>query len=107
MLYFIPAVREALLATVPDPGTEFCLVDEAALLARMLGSARGGAVAASNVLRALRQSRQAAALGLLEGHAHASHGSVDIEVTILLPPVRTAPHQSWAGWSQPCKLVAS
>lgn len=56
-------------------------MDEAGLLVRMLSTAKGGAVAASNVLRALRQSRQAAALGLLEGHAQLSHGSVDIEVS--------------------------
>ena len=83
VLYFIPEIREALLGTVPDADTEFSLVDEAALLVRMLGAAKGGAVAASNVLRALRQSRQAAALGLLEGHAHLSHGGVDIEVSCL------------------------
>ncbi|KAK9796711.1 hypothetical protein WJX73_008700 [Symbiochloris irregularis] len=80
VLYFIPAMRQALLTTIPDANTEFSLVDELALLVRMLSTARGGAVAASNVLRALRQSRQAAALGLLEGHAQASHGNTDIEV---------------------------
>ena len=45
----------------------------------MAGGA-GSSVAATNVLRALRQSRQAAALGLLEGQAQASMGTQDIEV---------------------------
>ena len=46
----------------------------------MAGGA-GSSVAATNVLRALRQSHQAAALGLLEGQAQASLGTQDIQVS--------------------------
>ena len=50
--------------------------------AKLLCPAGQGAasVAATNVLRALRQSKEAAALGLLEGQAQASAGRQDIEV---------------------------
>ena len=37
---------------------------------------------ASNLIRALRQSREAAALGLLEGQSQRSEGQQDIEVNV-------------------------
>lgn len=79
VLFFVPELRAALLGVVPDPDEEFSLLDEAALLFRML--AAGGPVAcqATNLLRALRQNRGAAALGLLESHAQRSGVNSDIE----------------------------
>ncbi|RMZ54717.1 hypothetical protein APUTEX25_003095 [Auxenochlorella protothecoides] len=63
-LFFVPGVRAALLRHVPRSNDEFCLAGELALLFRMLQT-RGAVVCrASNLLRALRQSPQALALGL-------------------------------------------
>jgi hypothetical protein len=81
VLYFIPAFREAVLQHVPEPQLEFCLTCELLFLFKMLLSAVGGQPCqALNLLRALRQNREAAALGLLEGtigagpHAGAAGG---------------------------------
>ena len=60
----------------------------------LLAGGAGSSVAATNVLRALRQSRQAAALGLLEGQAQASLGTHDIEVPAQpQPPGLCLPHE--------------
>ena len=83
MLYFIPGMRASLLATMPDPEREFSLLDELALLFRMLASESGHACQATNLLRALRQSREATGLGLLEGHAQKGAHGADIEVRAL------------------------
>ncbi len=72
VLYFMPAVRAAFLALAPDADAEFSLADELGLLFRMLAGGGPGPRAASNLLRALRQNRQAAALGLLETHKQRS-----------------------------------
>ncbi|KAK9820479.1 hypothetical protein WJX72_010776 [[Myrmecia] bisecta] len=80
VLYFIPGIREALLRHVPDPDKEFSLACELSLLFRMLATAKGQACQATNLLRALRQNREAAALGLLEGHSQKGEGHADIEV---------------------------
>ncbi|KAL6767877.1 PAR1 [Auxenochlorella protothecoides x Auxenochlorella symbiontica] len=78
-LFFVPGVRAALLRHVPRSNDEFCLAGELALLFRMLQT-RGAVVCrASNLLRALRQSPQALALGLVEGVA-GERGAGDIEV---------------------------
>ena len=37
---------------------------------------------ASNLIRALRQNREASALGLLEGQSQRSEGQLDIEVNV-------------------------
>lgn len=79
MLFFVPELRAALLSVAPDPNEEFSLLDEASLLFRMLAAGGPAACQASNLLRALRQSRGAAALGLLESHAQRSGVSSDIE----------------------------
>eukprot|EP00884_Botryococcus_braunii_P016717 jgi/Botrbrau1/3729/Bobra.0363s0014.1 len=80
-LYFIPPVRAAFLSIRLDSQREFSLVDELALLFRMLAAPGSKICQASNMLRALRQSREAVALGLVEGHAQ-KHDliSIDIEV---------------------------
>ena len=80
VLYFIPGMRASLLAAMPDPEREFSLLDELALLFRMLASESGHACQATNLLRALRQSREATGLGLLEGHAQKGAHGADIEV---------------------------
>ena len=71
VLYFIPPLRAAFLAAVPDPSAPYSLADELGLLFRMLRTG-GPACRAANLLRALRQNRQAAALGLLETHKQRS-----------------------------------
>ena len=42
-MYFVPELRAALLAVAPDPGEEFSVLDEAALLFRMLLAGGPGA----------------------------------------------------------------
>ena len=51
VLYFTPSIRNAMLATVPDPEKEFCLTDEMSLLFRMLVNAHGAVCQASNLFR--------------------------------------------------------
>lgn len=80
MLYFIPQLRSYFLGIVPDASLEFSLLDELALCFRMLASESGHACQATNLLRALRQSREATGLGLLEGHAQQGARAADIEV---------------------------
>ncbi|KAF8066299.1 Pan2 [Scenedesmus sp. PABB004] len=68
VLYFTPSFRAAVLAHVPEPGSEFCLACELLFLFKMLLTPAGGLPCqALNLLRALKQNREAAALGLLEG----------------------------------------
>ena len=80
VLYFIPGMRRILLEVPPDPADEFSLLDEAALLFRMLLAGGPEACQATNLLRALRQNKGAAALGLLETHEQRSGENSDIEV---------------------------
>ncbi|CAL8467279.1 g6816 [Coccomyxa elongata] len=80
VLYFIPELRAAMLAVRPDPGEEFSLADEVTLLFRMLLAGGPAACQATNLLRALRQNKGAAALGLLETHSQRSGENTDIEV---------------------------
>ena len=79
-LFYVPPLASALAASPPDVGAEFSLLDECGALFRMLAAAPRGACQASNLLRALRASREAAALGLVEGHAQRAAGGADIEV---------------------------
>jgi hypothetical protein len=77
VLYFTPTFREAILQHKPEPSAEFCLSCELLFLFKMLLSAAGGLPCqALNLLRALRQNREAAALGLLEGTIGAGAGSL-------------------------------
>ena len=80
LVAFTPPLAAALAVTPPDVGSEFSLLDEAGALVRMLASNQRGACAASNLLRALRASREAAGLGLVEGQAQRSvaGGAADI-----------------------------
>ena len=81
MLYFIPGMRRIMLEVSPDPGDEFSLLDETALLFRMLLAGGPEACQATNLLRALRQNKGAAALGLLETHEQRSGENSDIEAS--------------------------
>ncbi|KAA6420071.1 MAG: PAB-dependent poly(A)-specific ribonuclease subunit 2, partial [Trebouxia sp. A1-2] len=78
VLFFVPAVRKAMLSIIPEPEKEFSLSCEMSLLFRMLYTARGSVCQASNLFRALRQNKEAAALGLLEGHAQQGPRDKDI-----------------------------
>ncbi len=69
-----------MLAVRPDPKEEFSLLDEMTLLFRMLLAGGPAACQATNLLRALRQNKGAAALGLLETHSQRSGENSDIEV---------------------------
>ena len=69
-----------MLEVPPDPADEFSLLDETALLFRMLLAGGPEACQATNLLRALRQNKGAAALGLLETHEQRSGENSDIEV---------------------------
>jgi hypothetical protein len=87
VLFFIPMMRSYLLQHPPDQDREFSLTCETAFLFRMLHSAAqrgdGGTCQAANLLRSLRQSREASMLGLLEGHkneARVKTNKGDIEV---------------------------
>lgn len=70
-----------MLEVPPDPADEFSLLDETALLFRMLLAGGPEACQATNLLRALRQNKGAAALGLLETHEQRSGENSDIEVS--------------------------
>lgn len=77
VFYFTPAFRAAILQHKPEPALEFCLTCELLFLFKMLLSAAGGLPCqALNLLRALRQNREAAALGLLEGTIGAGAGGL-------------------------------
>eukprot|EP00208_Stichococcus_sp_RCC1054_P007145 CAMPEP_0206139688 /NCGR_PEP_ID=MMETSP1473-20131121/7013_1 /ASSEMBLY_ACC=CAM_ASM_001109 /TAXON_ID=1461547 /ORGANISM="Stichococcus sp, Strain RCC1054" /LENGTH=1376 /DNA_ID=CAMNT_0053533577 /DNA_START=121 /DNA_END=4251 /DNA_ORIENTATION=- len=80
ILYFIPALRETMMRHVAEPDKEFCLSCELGFLFRMLFAAKGAACQATNLLRALRQNREAGALGLLEGQAQRSSALGDVLV---------------------------
>eukprot|EP00798_Chlamydomonas_sp_ICE-L_P004951 gene4951-34729_t len=67
VLYFTPVFRDAVLSHVPEPDSEFCLTCELSFLFRMLMASHGRPCQASNLLRALRHTRESAALGLLDG----------------------------------------
>lgn len=81
VLYFIPRLRAYFLGSIPSASLEFSLLDELGLLFRMLASESGHACQATNFLRALRQSREATGLGLLEGHTQQGTAGADIEVS--------------------------
>jgi hypothetical protein len=80
VIAFTPSLATTLAVTRPDTAAEFSLLDEAGALVRMLASNPAGACAASNLLRALRASKEAAGLGLVEGQAQrsAAGGAADI-----------------------------
>jgi hypothetical protein len=79
VLYFTPAFRAGILQHKPEPSAEFCLSCELLFLFKMLLSAAGGLPCqALNLLRALRQNREAAALGLLEGTIGAGAGGLGL-----------------------------
>lgn len=63
----MPSFRSAVLDHAPEPDQEFCLSCEMKFLFDMMVQAGGTPCRASNLLRALRQVREAGALGLLEG----------------------------------------
>ncbi|GBG65163.1 hypothetical protein CBR_g49959 [Chara braunii] len=65
VLYFIPALREAVTSHMCE--REFCLTCELGFVLHMLDLAEGDTCQPSNLLRALRQIREASALGLVEG----------------------------------------
>ena len=69
-LYYVPPFRAAVLAHRPDAASELGLACELLFLFRMLAGANAATPCqASNFLRALRQNREASALGLIEGLA--------------------------------------
>ena len=72
LFYGSPWLAAALARTRPDTGAEFSLLDECGAIFRALPAAPRGAFQASNLLRALRASREAVALGLVEAHAQRS-----------------------------------
>jgi PAB-dependent poly(A)-specific ribonuclease subunit 2 len=79
VLFFCRPMRDLAMTHTPDPDTEFSLMGELSLLFRMLATSGGIVCQAANLLRALRQSKEALALGLLEG-VRGERGSTDIEV---------------------------
>jgi len=83
LFYGAPWLAAALARSRPDAGAEFSLLDECGAIFRALPAAPRGACQASNLLRALRASREAVALGLVEAHAQRSAavaaGGGDIE----------------------------
>ena len=86
-----------MLEVPPDPADEFSLLDETALLFRMLLAGGPEACQATNLLRALRQNKGAAALGLLETHEQRSGENSDIEVTLSTRGPSCAPLQLCSG----------
>jgi hypothetical protein len=94
VLYFTPQLREAVLQVRPEPEEEFSLLDELTLLFRMLLAGGPVACLATNLLRALRQNRGAAALGLLETHSQRSGENTDIEVVPLSKSCLDTPGRS-------------
>jgi PAB-dependent poly(A)-specific ribonuclease subunit 2 len=83
VLYFIPPLRAAILAHAPEPSTDFCMACELMFLFRMLFTAAGTPCQASNLLRALKQNREAAALGLLDGAGGPGGGAGGVESRVL------------------------
>ena len=73
-----------MLEVQPDAAEEFSLLDETALLFRMLLAGGPEACQATNLLRALRQNKGAAALGLLETHEQRSGENTDIEASLTM-----------------------
>eukprot|EP00850_Spirogloea_muscicola_P011319 SM000070S21285 [mRNA] locus=s70:22412:31223:- [translate_table: standard] len=65
VLYFIPALRAAVTSHVCE--VEFCLTCELGFVLHMLDLAEGDTCQPTNLLRALRQIKEAVALGLVEG----------------------------------------
>lgn len=79
VLFYCRPMRDLAMTHTPDPDVEFSLMGELSLLFRMLATAGGMVCQAANLLRALRQNKEALALGLLEG-VRGERGSTDIEV---------------------------
>lgn len=79
VLYFCRPLRDCAVGYAPDPEDEFSLLGEVSFLFQMLATADGEVCQASNLLRALRQTPEAVALGLLEG-VKGERGAVDIAV---------------------------
>ena len=76
VLFFTLPFCQRVLALKPDPHKEFQLHDELSFLMYMLQQAEGVPCQAQNLLRLLGQSREALALGLLEG----AEGNTDVEL---------------------------
>lgn len=76
VLFFTLPFCQRILALKPDPHKEFQLHDELSFLMYMLQQAEGVPCQAQNLLRLLGQSREALALGLLEG----AEGNTDVEL---------------------------
>lgn len=79
VLYFCRPLRDFAVGYAPDPEDEFSLLGEVSFVFQMLATADGEVCQASNLLRALRQTPEAVALGLLEG-VKGERGAVDIAV---------------------------
>lgn len=79
VLYFCRPLRDYAVGYTPDPEDEFSLLGEMSFLFQMLATADGEVCQASNLLRALRQTPEAVALGLLEG-VKGERGAIDIAV---------------------------
>ena len=79
ILFFTRPLRDFASTHAPEPEKEFSLLGELSLLFHMLATSDGEVCQASNLLRALRQTSEALALGLLEG-VKGERGAVDIVV---------------------------
>ena len=79
VFYFCRPLRDCAMVHVPDAADEFSLLGEVSFLFQNLAAADGKVCLASNLLRALRQTPEAVALGLLEG-VKGERGAVDIAV---------------------------
>lgn len=77
--YFTRPVRDMALSHAPDAAAEFSIIGELSLLFRMMSTKGATVCQTANLLRALRQSREAVALGLIEG-TKGERSSTDIEV---------------------------
>ena len=85
-LYFIPELRAAVMSRVSPQ--EFSLSDELGFLFHMFTLSNGAVCQAQNLLRALRQIREASALGLLEENNNTSGRGNLGDVGSAAPPLR-------------------
>lgn len=85
-LFFIPELRAACMSRVSPH--EFSLSDELGFLFHMFTLSNGAVCQAQNLLRALRQIREASALGLLEDNSNTSGRGEIGDVGSAAPPLR-------------------